>query len=397
MVASAAALLCTLLSAAGASAQAVGPAPGQPPAVPEAPAGDCVLPPGNFNISSFQLYPENADFDPKRCLVYFSVLYNATVAVYDVRKKAVVDTIKVRNITGPAIHASGIQYDQKHDKLAILLNAGAAFDTQGADISGDNNLVLYDPQAKKEEAVINLSQTAKEGFRAFQDMEHDDDGNVFVVGSYGGSLLRVGAQDKKVDEWWVGPAPAPAKGLTGLAKLDAETLLVTDQGESQLYRYSMTQRGQREKVVLTGGNLTEALDGVYLPPRYQGRCLLVSDSVNGTLVVRSRDAWKTAEVADIVPNDFLAADGSTAASVQVADRVLAVTEWFLDGGGSRAGNRSEFPMVDITDRVDRSCDPTNDRVVFPDELDRINQAAKNKNKAPAQAAGGRPGSGSACT
>ncbi|KJZ68469.1 hypothetical protein HIM_12145 [Hirsutella minnesotensis 3608] len=407
MISRTATFLSAVLAAASVSAQAFGPAPvaGPTPAAPKGVTGDCTMPSGNFNITSFQLYPENADFDPKRCLVYFSVLYNATVAVYDVKKKAIVDTISVRNIAGPVIHASGVQYDLKNDKLAIMLNAGAAFDTQGQDISGDNNLVFYDPKSKKTDALVNLSNTAKEGFRAFQDMEHDEEGNVFVVGSYGPSMLRVSAKDQKVEEWYVGTTPAPTKGLTGVAKLNRDTLLVTDESDHSLYRFSMSQRGQREKVELTSGNLTSAMDGVYLPPKYRGHCLLVSDSVNGTVVLRSSDEWKTAEVADVVPNDFFTVNGFTAASVQIAQRIFAVTEWFLDGGGLKAGDRSDFPMVDITDRLDKVCGqepagpgpapgPTSgsDRVIFPDELKKIKADAGKKNNAvPGAGANGTPG------
>lgn len=37
----------------------------------DAPPTGCPAASGDITISSYQLYPENADYDSKRCLVYF--------------------------------------------------------------------------------------------------------------------------------------------------------------------------------------------------------------------------------------------------------------------------------------------------------------------------------------
>lgn len=161
-----------------------------------------------------------------------------------------------------------------------MLNAGAAFDTEGKNTAGDNNLVGWDMKENKLKFSVNLSEFADEGHRGFQDMEHDEDGNIFGLSSFGGSILRVGAQDQKVEKWWVSESSGAVHGITGLARFGQDTLIVADQAEQGLFRHSMKADGKdkREQIKLTScgsaksanstsAKLTATLDGVYFPPQ----------------------------------------------------------------------------------------------------------------------------------
>lgn len=243
-----------------------------------------------------------------------------------------------------------------------MLNAGAAFDTQGKDRSGENNLVVWDLKANQPKFIVDLSKFAEKQYSGFQDMEHDAVGNVFVMSTFGGSLYRVGIDDEKVEKWWGSEPGASSPGLTGLAKFGEDTLVVVDASEKQLFRHSMKDEGkdQRTQVKLQG-ELTPDLDGAYFPPKHDQKCLLVSDNTNGTIVVRSDDNWETAEIRGIIPNKFSTIVppetkmGYSVATVQMGERIFAITEWFTDaekeGNLAVPGTREEFPMIDITEEV----------------------------------------------
>ncbi|KAF4507445.1 hypothetical protein G6O67_006076 [Ophiocordyceps sinensis] len=313
----------------------------------------CQQPSGDFNITSFQLYPENLDFDSSRCRIYLGVLYDASVAVYDLAQKRVLDDIiSIPNITNnPLLHASGIQYDDRNDRLSVMLNSGAAFDTQGTNTAGDNNVMSYDLKNGSVNFVVNLSNYSDAEFRGFQDMEHDNEGNIFVVGTFGGSLMRISADGLNVTQWWRA-SNSSDRGLSGAAKFNETTLLITDNSDSQVYRYSMTERNQRTKVELSGAdNISADLDGIYMPPMYRGAVLLVS-ALTDTVVLRSNDGWATAERLGAIPNKFAGEQGLTTASVEAGGRILSIHEYFLDNGGTLPGNRSQFPVADITESVE---------------------------------------------
>ncbi|KAH7000774.1 hypothetical protein EDB80DRAFT_812120 [Ilyonectria destructans] len=321
----------------------------------------CPSPAGNLSVSAFQLYPENADFDTKRCVAYFSVLYNSSVAVYNPYKNTVVDVIEFPGLSGnPLLHASGVQVDP-FDRLSVVVDAGSSFDTGGQDISGNNWLVKYSLQEDRVLWQYNLTAVTAGAYSGFQDIEHDRHGNTFVLGTFPTSLIRVTADGKKATPWYLGPRSDPiVAGFTGLVNI-GDALVVSNVTDGQLYRFDITSaQGTPVRIPLTTAQdrIGGPLDGVYLPPRYAGKVILVSDNVGGTIVLRSSDAkWKTAERLGVVPNDLVAQGGSTVASVQIGDRIYAVTEFFGDSQqivpGTLAGNRTAFPLIDISAQVEK--------------------------------------------
>ncbi|KAH6996007.1 hypothetical protein BKA56DRAFT_510055 [Ilyonectria sp. MPI-CAGE-AT-0026] len=320
----------------------------------------CPSPAGDLTVSAFQLYPENADFDTKRCVAYFSVLFNASVAVYSPSKNAVVDVLKFPGLSGNSLlHSSGVQRDPL-DRLSVVVDAGSSFDTGGQDISGDNWLVKYSLEKDRVLWQRNLSAVTAGAYSGFQDIEHDQHGNTFVLGTFPSSLIRVSADGKKATPWYLGPKSSnpTAAGFSGLVNI-GDSLVVSNTADGQLYRFDITAaKGTPVRIPITTGQarIGGALDGVYLPPRYDGKVILVSDNVNGTIVLRSSDAkWKTAERLGVIPNDLLAKGGSAVASVQIGDKIYAVTEFFGDSvvPGTLAGNRTTFPLIDITKKIEK--------------------------------------------
>ncbi|KAM5350642.1 hypothetical protein ACJ41O_007147 [Fusarium nematophilum] len=312
---------------------------------------------GNKTINSFQLYPENAFFDESRCSVYFSSVYNATIAVWDPYVNAVVDSIKVPGLSGnPLLHASGVKVDPL-GRLSIVIDAGAAFDTGGQDISGDNFLVKYDLESRRVLWQRNLTAVTKGVYSGYQDIEHDEQGNTFVIGTYPSSIIRVSANNENAKAWYLAQPPDHTKhGFTGAVSV-GDSIIVPDNTDGQLYRFNKRGKsGKAVRIPLSSGKtpIGEGLDGAFLPPSYKGTVLLVSDNTNGTIVLHSADGkWNKARNLGTIANAYLDVGGSTVATFQVGSSIYTVTEFFGDERvkGTLAGNRTSFPLVDITKEV----------------------------------------------
>ncbi|KAF9874899.1 hypothetical protein CkaCkLH20_07593 [Colletotrichum karsti] len=314
---------------------------------------------GNKTVNSFQLYPENADFDTKRCVAYFSVLYNTTVASWN-PVTSEIQTIEIPGLSFDSeLHTSGVRVDPL-DRLSIIVDAGSAFDTEGKNITGDNILVKYDLTEKKVLWQRNLTEVTGGVYGGFQDTAHGADGTTFALGTFPSSIIRVSPDGSEATAWYLKtPADHTIHGLSGLVSApDGKSILVADSSDGQLYRFDITAATAPTpvRVPLTSASIIgSALDGVSIPSRYNGTVILVSDNVNGTVVLHSADAkWESAAVVGTVPNGYLADGGSTVATVQIGGSVYAVTEWFGDAKvvGTLAGNRTEWPLVDITANID---------------------------------------------
>ncbi|TDZ21893.1 Core trichothecene cluster (CTC) protein 14 [Colletotrichum orbiculare MAFF 240422] len=316
---------------------------------------------GNKTIEAFQLYPENADFDTKRCVAYFSVLYNATVASWNPYTSEI-QTIEIPGLSfDSALHSSGVRIDPL-DRLSIIVDAGSAFDTAGQNITGDNFLVKYDLTEKKILWQRNLSEVTDGVYGGFQDTAHGPDGTTYALGTYPSSIIRVSPDGSKADAWYLKtPANHTIHGLSGLVNApDGRSILVADNTDGQLYRFNIEANSSTRVPVLvplTGAaKIGSSLDGVSIPARYNGTVILATDNVDGTVVLHSADAkWDSAAVLGAVPNAYSAEGGNTVASVEIGGSVYSVTEWFIDSvkvPGTLAGNRTEWPLVDITASID---------------------------------------------
>jgi hypothetical protein len=141
-----------------------------------------------------------------------------------------------------AFHLSGVATSPYTNLTSIVVNAGASFDTGGQNIAGTNLLLLWDPATKKEIHRVNLTETTKGTYGGFQDVEFDKEGNVYVVGTFPSSILRVEHNGSNVNEWFVSHGNQTVTGFQGLAAT-GDILLANDNAHSpngSLVKFDMT-------------------------------------------------------------------------------------------------------------------------------------------------------------
>lgn len=194
-------------------------------------------------------------------------------------------------------------------------------------------------------------------YSGYQDIEHDEHGNTFVIGTFPSSIIRVSANNKHAKAWYLATPPDHTKhGFTGAVSVEGH-IIVPDNIDGQLYRFNKRDKsGKRSKITLSSGKspIGKGLDGAFLPPLYHGTVILVSDNTNGTIVLHSTDGkWNKARNVGTIANKYLNAGGSTVASLQIGSSIYSVTEYFGDTKvkGTLAGDRTRFPLNDITKQV----------------------------------------------
>ncbi|KAI0384207.1 hypothetical protein F5Y04DRAFT_278211 [Hypomontagnella monticulosa] len=318
---------------------------------------------GTIIVDSYQLYPENADFDMNQCLLYFGALFNASVVVYDPYKAETVETLEFPGITRTRpFHVGGVAWDPYTNLISILVDSAVPHETADHEISGDDFIKRYDPVKKEYLWSLNITEVTQGLYGGQQDVEHDARGHVYILGSYPGTLLRVKPDGSSIEPWYL-----PEKidhtyyGLTGLAAT-GDILLASDiknnSGSGEIYRFDMTaEKGTPVLVPRTPNDPILDFDAIYLPPKYGGKVLLISEHSRGVSVLRSADGkWETAEYLGLIPNDpTLDEGGANTATVEISGNIYMVVEWFGDPivAGTSAGNRTEFPLTDITDQVEK--------------------------------------------
>lgn len=282
------------------------------------------------------------------------------------------ETILLPGISGdPALHL-GPALPDAEGHLTVLADAGAAFNTAGQDVSGANIILKYDLDRREVLWQRNITELITQGaWGGFQDVEHDRDGNIYIVGTYPGTLLRVGGDGDGLKPWFLPAADELANttnaGFGGLVSIRGQDLLLTNNNaDGQIYRFdgvSGSETGTPVLVPRTGPNGTQPSapigfsDAVLLPAKYNNTVLLVAEDAAGVWVIRSRDGkWESAETLGLVSNSVPEAQGGQVpAAVQIGpDALFSLEEFFADPivEGTNAGNRSAFPMVSITEQVD---------------------------------------------
>lgn len=218
----------------------------------------------------------------------------------------------------------------------------------------------------------NITELITQGaWGGFQDVEHDKDGNIYIVGTYPGTVLRVDKDGNGLKPWFLPAADELANttkaGFGGLASIRERDLLLTNNNvDGQIYRFdniSGSETGTPVLIPRTGPNGTQPsapmgfTDAVLLPAKYNNTVLLVAEDTAGVWVFRSKDGkWESAETLGLVSNIVTEAQGGQVpAAVQIGpDALFMLEEYFTDTivEGTNAGNRSSFPMVSITAQVD---------------------------------------------
>jgi hypothetical protein len=335
------------------------------------------LPRGDITASYFQLYPENADWDPVLCRTWLGSVWNATAVLYNPYTNAVESVLSFPDIslTGDvhigavawdAYNSNNLQHGKEKGKhwVSILANSARPWATSGGDVAGERELIKWD--AEKGEIVwrADVTSVSRDRYGGFQDVEVDRWGRTYIVGTWPGTILRVGKDGKGSREWLV-PDPLPAttqKGWSGLAvvrETGGDTMLAVD-GDGRLYRFDLKERqdtGRPVNVPIKPEVLYNDTDAIYLPPMYVGKVLLVASLFSGIQVLRSKDGWKTAEYLGTIPIPIgkLCEGGNVVASVQMgSSSVFMVIGFSFDPWipGMVAGNRTQFPFPDITEELE---------------------------------------------
>jgi len=273
-----------------------------------------------------------------------------------------VEIIEFPGITGRAdVHASGLTWDKRSGLLSVILNSAKPFVTGGQDVSGDNFLVKYNPSLHRSLWTINLTATTQGIYGGQQEVEHDTRGNTYVVGTYPSSILKVDKKGRQVTPWYLpSPIVTTARGYSGLAAT-GDILLANDNNGGnggEIYRFDMRDDTGRPRLVPRTPNVfLPATDSIYLPPKYDGTVLLVAINTVGIVVLRSKDgSWRTAEHRGTVANDLaFAGPGAIVPTAVQIGQSLYMVELFFAGPivpGTNAGNRTLFPMYDITAQVE---------------------------------------------
>lgn len=302
------------------------------------------------------------------------MLYNSSVAVWDPTNNVIESIIEFPETNKAEYHASGIEVEAKTGLLSAIINPGAAFDTSGADISGDSFLYKIDMKTKKWLWRKNVSKPTEGRYGGCQEAIHDRHHNTFVLCTYPGAIIKVSADGKTATSWYesnyMKPGETPQRpGLTGGVSKD-DFLLAVDDESHKLLRFDMTAE-KGEPVVVKIGNDEDVglgLDGAYLPPKYDGQVLLVTSESKEINVIISNDNWQTAEKAGVIKNTYWDNPennrGFSVSTVQVGEGhdapIYSINEYFLDAQdaskptvpGTLAKDRSEFPLQDITKAVD---------------------------------------------
>jgi hypothetical protein len=212
----------------------------------------------------------------------------------------------------------------------------------------------WDPATKELLYKTNLTETTQGKHSGFQDVEQDPDGNVYVVGTYPSSILRVSKDGKQVTPWYVPASPTNTTiaGLSGLAAKDW-ILLGGDSNSGQICRFDMrAEKGVPVPVPVTPNHTFGACDAVYFPPKYEGTVLLVSEGLAGVSVFRSKDGeWKSAEYLGIVP--WTDPTLFVTAVVQIGESIYMNTIPFKDSPvPGTAGNQTHFLFPDVTKQIE---------------------------------------------
>ncbi|KAK0745497.1 hypothetical protein B0T18DRAFT_367179 [Schizothecium vesticola] len=319
---------------------------------------------GDFVVDYFQLYPENADWDPVSCSILFGAVWNATVGIYNPYAPNMTQVLEYPGVSHTGdLHIGGLAWDPFTGLYTILTDPAAAWATGGADVSGTHLLMKYNPLTKQTLWTLNISTVSHERYGGFQDVETDRRGNTYVVGTWPGTILRADKRGKAIKEWHVPRplAPTTQKGFGGLALVPESDILLSNDGDGQIYRFDTRDEVGRPVLVPMRPRVLYADgDAIYLPPRYGGSVLLLASHLGGIQVLRSKDRkWTAAEYLGTVPNRKgpLYEGGVVVAAVEVGKTPgsIYMIEGFWDAEwvpGTVAGNRTRFPMPDITREVE---------------------------------------------
>jgi len=204
-----------------------------------------------------------------------------------------------------------------------------------------------------------IISTCQENLTITTTVATDHAGNAYQVASFGNAIAKVSPNGTASIFYPIPPngrrntttQPTGWNGMFSygnlLVLMDGPTGYITTfdtLAPTEPYQYA-TPNGRFLPTNLP--NVTYAFDRFYAPPMFNGTVALSSNDGVGTVVFRSLDGWKSAEYRGQVLDDTSKSMGGLGtATVQVAGSLYETFEFF--GDGPFGGNRSIFPVVDIT-------------------------------------------------
>ena len=262
---------------------------------------------------------------------------------------------------------SGVDFHASSGDIYVSANARAAFFTNGANLTGPNKLIRYDPRTKSVVWITDLAgiiqeieQRLGQAIGGFQDQAEDLVGNTYYMSTWGNVLIKVDRFGR--------PAPfyIPSKavfndsipGFGGLF-IRGNRLVVSDSISKSFMVFDLHGLSQDVFHVFPTNvprNYTPLLcDSLYAPSKYHGRIALCADDfaqgIGGIVAYRSTDFWRTAEYLGILWNDHVEAPNGTAtATFEAGDSIYAVVG-YLPGNDGSPRRASSFPIIDITGKV----------------------------------------------
>ncbi|KIM98617.1 hypothetical protein OIDMADRAFT_56965 [Oidiodendron maius Zn] len=321
---------------------------------------------GTFNVSVLDLYPESADWDPVHCKIYFGLYYNASVAVYDPYRKTS-EVITIPGITGNSDYTvTGIDYDGMGSMYfaatsLTAFQATTSGNTSLANFTGPNSIIRYDTNARKISWVSDLVPIHNEILQrtgklvtGFQDMAEDNQGNSFVIGSFGSVIVKIDRNG--TPRVWYEPKNINDTLVSGGIIRSGNKIIINDRLYPALVTFNIDEPYGTPVYVHPEGfpaNYSAGTDALVAPSKYGGRVVLWSDDFYGTRVIGTRDNWETAEYLGLVLMDssLRSRGGFTTDSFAVGNTIYSLTEFFQ--ATKPIQTTKEFTMVDMTEQVDQ--------------------------------------------
>lgn len=287
------------------------------------------------------------------------------MAVYDPYRDEY-ESIVFPGITGNDDYTiTGIDYDGM-GSMYFAATSYTAFEatTSGnpalANFTGPNSIIRYDTKARKILWTTDLVPLQNQVFQqtgklvtGFQDMAEDDQGNTYVIGSFGSIIIKISRNG--TPEIWYQPKNINDTLVSGGIVRSGDKIVINDRVAPGLLTFDINEPKGLPVFVRPEGfptNYTGGGDGLLLPARYDGKVILWSDDFYGTRVVGSRNNWKTAEYLGLVlMDDSLSKQGGyTTDSFEVGQTIYSLTEFFSSTRSVKP--KQEFLMVDMTKQID---------------------------------------------
>ncbi|KAH6665087.1 hypothetical protein B0J14DRAFT_492783 [Halenospora varia] len=327
---------------------------------------------GTLVINEYDLYSESADWDPVNCKLYISSIYNCSLTVYDpyTHTSNIVDLPGITNhgiFNYTEYHLDGVDYDARTGIMYIAAASTNAFtstssgDYSNANYTGNNRILKYDTRRDSLISDIDLAPIQAEYGKktgnltsGFQDMAEDTNGNSYVIGTFGNSIVKISTRTEMVSLWYYPKIYDITYGFGGIFSI-GDMLVVSDTHTQSLVTFDTNADSPVPRVLHVQDmppNYRPAMaDGLFAPKKYGGKVALWSDDFNGTAIYGSSDGWRSARYLGLIPNDDPLAVGTFAtATFEIEENIFVVATAFQFQ--LPQATKTSFPFIDITKKVD---------------------------------------------